>query len=232
MKEDKKLILLVEDDFNLGLLIQDSLSLEGLKVHLCRDGKEALAQYNKHDYDLCILDVMLPHKDGFSLAEDIKKLNPTMPIIFLTAKSLPEDKITGLKIGADDYITKPFEQEEFALRVKAVLRRTSDLVDTEKELLYELGKLTFDPFSFELKKKTDLIKQMTKKEGLIMKLLCEHKDQTIERNVILNAVWGDDSYFNGRSLDVFMSKIRKYLSEDPKIEVKNIHGIGYRLEVM
>lgn len=232
MKEDRKLILLVEDDFNLGLLIQDSLSLEGLKVHLCRDGKEALAQYNKHDYDLCILDVMLPQKDGFSLGEDIKKLSPQMPIIFLTAKSLPEDKIKGLKIGADDYITKPFEQEEFALRVKAVLRRTSDVVENQDGMNYALGALTFDPLSFELKKEGDLIKQMTKKEGMIMKLLCEHKDQTIERNVILNAVWGDDSYFNGRSLDVFMSKIRKYLSEDPNIEVKNIHGIGYRLEIM
>ena len=229
---DKTKILLVEDDFNLGLVIQDFLSLEGYHVHLCRDGKEGLQKFNKNQYDLCLLDVMLPEKDGFSIAEDIRKVNRSVPIIFLTAKSLPEDKVKGFKAGGDDYITKPFNNEEFLLRIKAILKRTAGTVveEDENKGKYELGNYKFDSVNLRLYIKGEE-KKLTKRESAILKLLTEHKNKVIERSLVLNLIWGDDNYFNGRSLDVFITKLRKYLADDDSIQINNLHGVGFKLEV-
>jgi DNA-binding response OmpR family regulator len=229
---DKPKILLVEDDFNLGLVIQDFLSLEGYQVHLCRDGKEGLQKFNKNEYDLCLLDVMLPEKDGFSIAEDIRKVNRKIPIIFLTAKSLPEDKVKGFKAGGDDYITKPFNNEEFLLRIKAIIKRTAGTVieEDENKGIYELNNYKFDSINLRLYI-NDTEKKLTKRESAILKLLTEHKNKVIERSLVLNLIWGDDNYFNGRSLDVFITKLRKYLADDDKIQINNLHGVGFKLEV-
>lgn len=228
----KASILLVEDDFNLGLVIQDFLSIEGYQVHLCRDGKEGLKKFNKNPYDLCLLDVMLPEKDGFSMAEDIRKVNREVPIIFLTAKSLSEDKVKGFKVGADDYITKPFDNQEFLMRIEAVLRRSKGTVIEEEEDkgIYELGSFTFDSVNLRLQSPTE-DKKLTKREAAILKLLAENQNKVIERSLVLNLIWGDDNYFNGRSLDVFITKLRKYLKEDESIQINNLHGVGFKFEI-
>lgn len=227
MKKENKL-LLVEDDLNLGFVVQDNLKLKGFNVHLCQDGKEGLKAFNANEYDICILDVMLPKKDGYSLAEDIKKINATVPIVFLTAKSQTEDKIKGFKIGADDYITKPFSMEELLLRLEAILKRTGDA--TEQQYIYDIGKYSFDSENYNLSLLDEMVKKLTKKESEILKILCDKKGKVIERELILNMVWGDDSYFNGRSLDVFITKLRKYFKEDMTISIKNVHGVGFSLE--
>lgn len=225
---DKQKILLVEDDENLGYVIQDLLSMNGYKVHLARDGKEGLLFFNKSTYDLCLIDVMMPKKDGFELAQDIQKLNNSVPLVFLTARNQKEDKIKGLKLGADDYITKPFDSDEFLLRVKAILRRGStEKNNSEKE--YKIGEYTFTPSSLILSKDNDN-RRLTKKESALLKLLCEHKGKILERGVVSNLIWGDDSYFVGRSMDVFITRLRKYLNDDSTISITNIHGIGFRLE--
>jgi DNA-binding response OmpR family regulator len=219
-------ILLVEDDQSLGFVVQDALSMQGYKVHLCRDGKEGLNQFNKEEYDLCLLDVMMPKKDGFSLAEDIRKVNGQIPIVFLTAKSLDQDKIQGFRIGADDYITKPFSAEELSLRIKAVLNRNPSGSKTK----FQIGKYQFDSANFELVD-GDERRKLTKKESELLKLLTEHQGNVLERVIIGNLIWGDDSYFVGRSMDVFITKLRKYLSGDPNIAITNVHGVGFRLEI-
>jgi DNA-binding response OmpR family regulator len=220
-------ILLVEDDLNLGFVIQDNLKHAGFKVHLSQDGKEGLNAFAEDKYDLCLFDVMLPKKDGFSLAEDVRKMNATVPIIFLTAKSQTEDKIRGFKIGADDYITKPFSMDELLLRIEAILKRIGDF-QTSKDV-HQIGKYQFDVNNYTLVL-GDAQKKLTKKEADILKILSEQKGKVVERELILNMVWGDDSYFNGRSLDVFITKLRKYLVEDESIAIKNIHGVGFSLE--
>jgi DNA-binding response OmpR family regulator len=222
-------ILLVEDDMNLGFVIQDNLKVEGYHVHLSRDGKDGLKAFNEANYDLCILDIMLPKKDGFSLAEDIRKLSLEVPIVFLTAKSMTEDKIKGFKAGADDYITKPFSMDEFSLRIEAILKRTGS-ISTKKGNGFELGKYFFDSSNYKLSIGDNEIKKLTKKEADILRILCEQKGNVVERDLILNLVWGDDSYFNGRSLDVFITKLRKYLKEDDTINIKNVHGVGFVIE--
>jgi len=225
---DKIKILLVEDDMNLGFVIQDSLSLLDYQVHLSKDGKEGLQAFSSGDYDLCLLDVMLPKKDGFSLAEDIRKIDKDIPIVFLTAKSMTEDKIRGFKIGADDYITKPFSLDEFQLRIEAILKRSGK---TDKPIFsnVKIGKYLFDTLNYTLTIKGEEPKKLTKKEAEILKLLSKQKGKVVERELILNMVWGDDNYFNGRSLDVFITKLRKYLKGDESINIKNIHGIGFVL---
>lgn len=224
-------ILLVEDDLNLGFVIQDTLKMEGFKVHLCKDGKEGLLQFNKESYDLCLLDVMMPKKDGFSLAEDIRKINQDIPVVFLTAKGMAEDKIKGLKLGADDYITKPFSSEELILRIKAILKRNPKYRDEGKsKSRFTIGIFQFDASNFELST-ADSKRKLTKKEAELLKLLAEHQGQVIEREILANMIWGDDSYFVGRSMDVFITKLRKYLSADPAIAITNVHGVGFRLEV-
>jgi DNA-binding response OmpR family regulator len=225
-------ILLVEDDQSLGFVVQDALAMQGFKVHLCRDGKEGLNQFNKEEYDLCLLDVMMPKKDGFSLAEDIRKVNKEIPIVFLTAKGLDQDKIHGFRIGADDYITKPFSSEELALRIKAVLKRNPKMAQSEHtgKQKYQIGSYQFDAANYELALGSDK-KKLTKKESELLKLLTEHQGNVLERVIIGNLIWGDDSYFVGRSMDVFITKLRKYLSGDPKIAITNVHGVGFRLEI-
>jgi DNA-binding response OmpR family regulator len=225
-------ILLVEDDMNLGFVIQDTLKTEGFRVHLCKDGKEGLLQYNKESYDLCLLDIMMPKKDGLSLAEDIRKINEDVPIVFLTAKDNAEDKIKGLRLGADDYITKPFSSEELILRIKAILKRRPEFKENKREQSkYLIGKYTFDFLNYELVCEDGDKKKLTKKEAELLKVLAEHRDQVIEREIIGNMIWGDDSYFVGRSMDVFITKLRKYLSQDENISINNVHGVGFRLEV-
>ncbi|HLV52552.1 MAG TPA: response regulator transcription factor [Cryomorphaceae bacterium] len=222
-------ILLVEDDLGLGFVIQDTLREAGYAVHLCRDGKEGLKQFNTHAYDLCLLDVMLPGKDGFELARDIRKVNPDVPIVFLTAKSVVSDKVEGFKAGGDDYITKPFSNEEFLLRIEALLRRTHSGSE-ETDSVFALGKYRFDPENLSLSL-DGTTRTLTKKESGILKILAERKNRVIERELLTNLVWGDDSYFVGRSLDVFITKLRKYLAEDPQVSITNVHGVGFKLEV-
>jgi len=228
---EKKKILLVEDDFNLGIVVQDFLTIEGYSVHLARDGKEGLKQFNKNSYDVCLLDVMLPEKDGYEIAEDIRKIDKEIPIIFLTAKSLPEDKVKGFKAGGDDYITKPFNNEEFLLRIKAILRRANnDEISDDKDGIITVGNYTVDCNNLRLKIGEE-DKKLTKRETAILKLLIENKNKVIERGLVLNLIWGDDNYFNGRSLDVFITKLRKYLKGDESITINNIHGVGFKLTV-
>lgn len=233
MSEKKANLLLVEDDTNLGFVIQDSLKRKGYSVHLARDGKEGLKYFNDNSYDLCVLDVMLPQKDGFSLAEDIRSLNKQVPIIFLSAKSQTEDKIEGLKKGADDYMTKPFSHEELVLRIEAILRRTQgeNAAEDKNKELFELGDFTFDRPNYLLKHKTEEERKLTKKEAEVLRLLCMHKGQVLTRELVLNMVWGDDTYFLGRSLDVFISRLRKYLKPETRVSINNVHGVGFKLDV-
>lgn len=228
MTNAKYTILLVEDDLNLGFVIQDSLRMSGYKVHLASDGKMGLKQFNEGKYDLCVLDVMLPQKDGFSLAEDIRKADDKIPIVFLTAKSMTEDKIKGFRVGADDYITKPFSTEEFLLRIEAVLKRSNNLSHNDKKDKYDIGKYVFDAANYVLSLDGQ-DQKLTKKEAEILKLLCSHKGEVLQRELVLNMIWGDDNYFNGRSLDVFITKLRKYLKQDVKVSIQNIHGVGFKL---
>jgi DNA-binding response OmpR family regulator len=223
-------ILLVEDDVNLGLVISDQLKTDGYAVALCCDGVEALQRFNQEEFHLCILDVMLPKKDGFTLAKDIRHLNTDIPILFLSAKSMTEDKVEGFNSGGDDYLTKPFSVEELQLRIKALLKRVNLKVDKPEEKIVNLGVYTFDVENFTLKTNSEL-KTLTKKEAQILKIMYKFKNQVIPREVILNAVWGQDDYFVGRSLDVFITKLRKYLKEESKIHITNIHGVGFKFEI-
>ena len=231
MTDIKGSILLVEDDQNLGFVVQDALKRKGYQVHLCRDGKEGLKQFNEQVYDLCVLDVMLPHKDGFSLAEDIRLTNAQIPIVFLTAKSQTEDRIAGFKAGGDDYLTKPFSHEELILRIEAILRRTLGKGNDGRERdRFELGDYTFDHRNLVLSHPTEE-RKLTKKEADVLRLLCLHREQVLPRELVLNMVWGDDTYFLGRSLDVFISRLRKYLKLDDKVQIVNVHGVGFKLQV-
>lgn len=229
--ESKGNLLLVEDDENLGFVVQDALKRKGYTVHLFRDGKEGLQHFNRNAYDLCLIDVMLPHKDGLSLAEDIRLTDPIVPIIFLTAKSQTEDRIAGFKAGGDDYITKPFSHEELVLRIDAILRRTKGKGAEERNReVFTLGEFTFDDRNKTLNHPNEE-RRLTKKEAAVLKLLCMHIDQVLPRELLLNMVWGDDSYFLGRSLDVFISRLRKYLNHDERVRIVNVHGVGFKLQV-
>jgi len=226
-------ILLTEDDTNLSMVLEDYLKLVGYNVVLCSDGEEGLKAFKKQHFDLCILDVMMPRKDGFSLAEDIKQINPDVPIIFLTAKSLQDDRVKGFRVGCDDYITKPFSTEELSLRIKAILKRC--MLSKGKsfesfEGVYNLGIFTFDYINMILKSDKSEI-HLTRKESSLLRVLCEYENQLLTREVALNKVWGGNDYFVGRSMDVFIAKLRKYLKEDPDISINNIHGSGFKLEV-
>lgn len=231
MSDAKATILLVEDDQNLGFVVQDALKRKGYAVHLCRDGKEGLKYFNEHAYDLCVLDVMLPHKDGFSLAEDIRLTDARIPIVFLTAKSQTDDRIAGFKAGGDDYLTKPFSHEELILRIEAILRRTKGNDDGARSReVFEIGSYTFDHRNLFLKH-PDEERKLTKKEADVLRLLCMHRDQVLPRELVLNMVWGDDTYFLGRSLDVFISRLRKYLRHDERVHINNVHGVGFKFQV-
>ena len=223
-------ILLAEDDVNLGFVVADHLKSEGYKVTLCNDGNEALKRFNEENYHLCILDVMMPLKDGFTLAKDLRKLNLDIPILFLTAKSQLEDKAEGYKSGGDDYLTKPFSVEELSFRIKALLKRVQISVEKPEEKILTIGNTIFDSENLTLTFKNQM-QSLTKKEAQILKLMFKLKNQVIPREVILNGVWGQDDYFVGRSLDVFITKLRKYLKEDETIQISNLHGVGFKFTV-
>lgn len=226
---NKLKILLAEDDLNLGFVVQDQLKMNGFTVHLATDGKEGLKKFNSDKYHLCILDVMMPEKDGFSLAQDIRKIDKDVPILFLTAKSQIEDKVEGFKVGGDDYLTKPFSAEELTLRIRALLKRANIEIDKEEDI-FKIGGYEFDTNNYNLKH-PNFEKKLTKKEADILKLLCKNKNKVLPRDIVLNSVWGQDDYFVGRSLDVFITKLRKYLKEDESISISNVHGVGFKLEV-
>lgn len=222
---------MVEDDPNLSMVLFDYLEMQGYKITLCKDGQEGIDAFHLGKFDLCILDIMMPVKDGFTMAEEIRAVDKDTPIIFLTAKSLKEDRIKGFKAGCDDYITKPFSTEELSLRVQAILKRclTQNGISNQQEV-YVLGKYKFDTANMILKI-GDNEKTLTRKENALLKLLCEHQNKLLTREVALKRVWGDDDYFIGRSMDVFIAKLRKYLKEDPSILITNVHGTGFKFEV-
>jgi DNA-binding response OmpR family regulator len=221
-------ILLVEDDPNLGFMVQEHLQLNGYEVTLCVNGKDGLAAFEKGHFDLCLADIMMPQMDGFTFAGHIRRQDPDVPLIFLTAKSLKEDKIEGFKIGCDDYITKPFSVEELLLRIQAVLRRAQGTNQDDGRVEFEIGRFTFNSSKQILIGKNQTIK-LTSRESELLRLLCLHLNRTLERNMALRQIWGDESYFSGRSMDVFVSKLRKYLKDDPRVEIINVHGKGYKL---
>lgn len=230
MKEKIK-ILLVEDDYNLGFVIQDKLKEQGFEVHLCTDGVEGLKRFGEHTFQMCIFDVMMPKKDGFTLARDVRKVNKNVPILFLTAKNQTEDRIEGFKAGGDDYLTKPFSTEEFLLRIQAILKRVNLVKEEVAEKDLKLGSMVFDTENFVLRYANGEKQNLTKKEAKILQLLVQHTNKVLPRDIVLNSVWGQDDYFVGRSLDVFITKLRKYLKEDEKVTIANIHGVGFKLTV-
>jgi len=226
-------ILLVEDDPNLGLLLQDYLQLKGkFDVVLCKDGEEGLKAFTKQQFDLLILDVMMPKKDGFTLGKEIRKMNATVPIIFATAKSMIEDKTQAFNLGGDDYITKPFRIEELLLRINALLKRVNDTGkdSVEKQTNFKIGKYEFD-YTTQIIHDGDQKQKLSTKEAELLRLLCLKQNEVLTREEALLNIWHDDNYFNGRSMDVFLSKIRKYLKDDSKVEIINVHGKGYKLLV-
>jgi DNA-binding response OmpR family regulator len=223
-----KRILLVEDDPGLGFVIKDNLMMKGYHVTLCVDGEEGEKTFQEQPFDLCIFDVMMPKKDGFSLAQTIREKNQNVPILFVTAKSMLEDKIVGFTAGGDDYIVKPFSMEELCMRIEVFLKRSNGSTQTEQ--VFQLGQFSFDSHNFVLSHNSGS-KTLTQKEAEVLQLLCRNTDRVLKREEILKAVWGDDDYFMGRSMDVFISKLRKYLKEDPTVQIVNYHGVGFRLEL-
>jgi DNA-binding response OmpR family regulator len=226
-----KKILLVEDDPNLGLLLQDYLQLKGkFEVVLCKDGEEGLKAFTKQNFDLLILDVMMPKKDGFTLGKEIRKFNTQVPIIFATAKGMIEDKTQAFNLGGDDYITKPFRIEELLLRINALLKRVnnSEKSEEEKQTHFKIGRYDFD-YTSQMISTGEAHQKLSTKEAELLRLLCLRKNEVLTREEALLNIWHDDNYFNGRSMDVFLSKIRKYLKDDSNVEIINVHGRGYKL---
>lgn len=228
----KAKILLVEDDQNLGDVLLDYLEMQDFEVVRAMDGAQGLQNFKSEPFDLLILDVMLPLKDGFTLATEIRAINSTIPIIFLTALGNSDDRIKGFKAGCDDYMSKPFSSEELELRIDAILRRCAQptIPVQPTETIVNIGKYTFDIANHELRL-GDIRRKLTIKEVALLKILYQHKNQLITREKALLAVWGSDNYFIGRSMDVFITKLRKYLSDDPDISIVNIHATGFRLEI-
>lgn len=220
-------ILLAEDDSNLGTLLTDYLKVKGYKVMHLTDGQKALDVFRSESFDLCLLDIMLPEIDGITLAKRIRKIEKDIPVIFLTAKSLEKDKIEGFAAGADDYITKPFSMEELLYRIEAILRRTR-LHKEDDASEYKVGKFTFYPLTQILESDKGPYK-LTTKESELLKLLCKNKNEVLERNYALRTIWIDDNYFNARSMDVYITKLRKYLKSDSSVSILNVHGKGYKL---
>lgn len=221
-------ILYVEDDRNLGYVTKDSLEEEGFEILHFSDGKEALKSFQKDKYDLCLLDVMLPELDGFSLAEKIRDQNQQIPIIFLTAKVMQEDKIAGLKIGGDDYITKPFSIDELILRIKVFLKRNKVSDQEVGQNEFEIGEFIFRYNELQLQLDEELQK-LTHREAEVLKFLCDRMNSVVKREDILTEIWGRDDYFLGRSLDVFITRLRKMLTPDDSVKIENVHGVGFRL---
>ena len=225
--DDNIKIMLCEDDENLGMLLREYLQAKGFSAELYPDGEAGYRAFMKQKYDICILDVMMPKKDGFTLAQEIRQANADVPIIFLTAKQLKEDILEGFKIGADDYITKPFSMEELVFRVEAILRRVRGKKNKESSV-YRVGNFTFDTQK-QLLTIGDKQRKLTTKENELLALLCSHANEILQRDFALKTIWIDDNYFNARSMDVYITKLRKHLKDDPQIEIINIHGKGYKL---
>ena len=228
--EDKKKykILLCEDDTNLGMVLKNYLEINDYDVTLERDGRLGLAAFQREKYDICLLDVMMPNMDGFTLAEEIRDVDPDIPLFFLSAKTMKEDLIQGYKLGADDYITKPFDSGVLLLKIKAILKRNEEENKGNDNIEFDLGKYHFNPKLRELKN-GDSTQTLSPKENELLKMLAEHKNDLLPRERALKKIWGSDTYFNGRSMDVYIAKLRKYLKEDEDIEIVNIHGNGFRL---
>jgi two-component system, OmpR family, response regulator len=221
-------LLLAEDDSNLGILLKNYLTAKSIDTDLFPDGIKALNAFHAAKYNICILDIMMPEMDGISLASEIRKIEPAIPIIFLTAKSQKEDILEGFRSGADDYITKPFSMEELLYRIQAILKRTAGVSVPRKEGNYTIGNYSFDPLKQILSISGQSIK-LTTKESELLELLCRHPNEILERNFALKAIWIDDNYFNARSMDVYITRLRKYLGEDPSVKILNVHGRGYKL---
>jgi DNA-binding response OmpR family regulator len=221
-------ILLAEDDSNLGILLKNYLSAKNFETELFTNGVSALEAFSKDRYNLCILDIMMPEMDGLTLAIEIRKVNPSIPIIFLTAKSQKEDILEGFRSGADDYITKPFSMEELVYRIQAILKRTSGSLSLKKGDHYQVGNYTFDPLKQLLSFEGESVK-LTTKESELLELLCKNANEILERNFALKSIWIDDNYFNARSMDVYITRLRKYLKKDLSVKILNIHGRGYKL---
>ena len=219
-------LLYVEDDESLSFVTRDNLLLQGYEITHFTNGKEALDSFQQAVYDLCILDVMLPEMDGFTLAQEIRAFNPNVPIIFLTAKSLKEDKLHGLKIGGDDYITKPFSIEELILKIEVFLRRRN-INQPASPTQYRVGKYEFDYQNLQLNLGPET-RSLTQKEADLLRFFLDHPNQVVKRSAILEQLWGEDDYFLGRSLDVFISRLRKYLGQDESLKIENIHGVGFK----
>tara|TARA_Y100001978_G_C23698257_1_gene439031 strand:+ start:2721 stop:3419 length:699 start_codon:yes stop_codon:yes gene_type:complete len=226
-----KNILLAEDDENLGKLLTTFLKAKGFHVELAKNGKSAYELFNnpKHSFSLLILDVMMPEMDGFTLAEEIRLLDKNIPFLFLSAKSMKEDKLRGFRVGADDYITKPFSMEELLARVTVILKRIEAKKTNVQEKL-NVGRIEYEP-ELSLLHLNEGIKKLTTKENMLLRLLVQNQNELLDRQAALRAVWGDDNYFNGRSMDVYIAKLRKLLKEDANIEIMNVHGIGFKLLV-
>ena len=223
---DKEKLLLVEDDVNFGFVLKSYLEMNDFNVTLVSDGKDAIPTFNKGEFDLCVLDVMLPNVDGFTIAKEIRKINKKMPIIFLTAKSLKDDVMEGFKVGADDYLTKPFDSDVLLLKIKAILRRKDGKSNIEDKV--RIGKYEFDTKLRSLTS-TDENYRLTPREADLLKELILNKNTVLDRNEALKKIWGDDNYFNARSMDVYITKLRKYFKDDPEIQINNIHGSGFIL---
>ena len=223
-------ILLAEDDKNLGNILKAYLEAKGYPTVLCQDGKIAFEAYKRDEFDFCVLDIMMPEMDGFTLAKKIRKIDKNIPILFLTAKSMQEDRIQGFELGADDYLTKPFSMEELLLRIKAILRRSASETGSSQTSEYNFGNFTFD-YNRQLLSLKGEDQKLTSKEAELLRLLCDNMNNVLDRTVALNKIWYDDSYFNARSMDVYITKLRKYLKGDPNVELINVHGVGFKLVV-
>jgi two-component system OmpR family response regulator len=228
MEDKKNKILLCEDDANLGMVLKNYLELNEYDVTLERDGRLGLAAFQREKFDICLLDVMMPNMDGFTLAEEIRDVDPDIPLFFLSAKTMKDDIIQGYKLGADDYITKPFDSEVLLLKIKAILKRNEEENRINDNIEFDLGKYHFNPKLRELKH-DEMTQTLSPKENELLKMLAEHKNDLLPRERALKKIWGSDTYFNGRSMDVYIAKLRKYLKDDTNIEIVNIHGNGFRL---
>ncbi len=231
MEKEKNQILLVEDDASLGQVMKNYLELNDFDVELARDGILGLAAFRRKKFDICLLDVMMPNMDGFTLAEEIRNVDPDVPLFFLSAKSMKDDIMNGYKLGADDYITKPFDSEILLQKIKAVLKRNNELEEKKHAITeWTLGKMHFNSKLRNLKV-GDQSLTLSPKESELLTMLAEYKNDLLPRDIALKRIWGSDTYFNGRSMDVYIAKLRKYLKNDPTVEIVNIHGNGFRLVV-
>jgi DNA-binding response OmpR family regulator len=229
MGTEKVKVLLAEDDKNLGNVLKSYLEVKGFETILCINGQEAYNAFEKGGYGFCIVDVMMPVKDGFTLVKEIREKDKHIPVLFLTAKSMQEDKMKGFQVGGDDYLTKPFSMEELLMRMQAILRRVNERTSSEiRNNVYVIGKYQFD-FNRQILRIADKEQKLTSKEAALLRLLAINLNQVLDRSYALKEIWSDDSYFNARSMDVYITKLRKFLKLDPTVELINVHGIGFKL---